>query len=158
MNTRSISNNLILSFIGIAFSLTSLGAPTSYPLKCRGTKTGEIIYEFSATVASFGFKKATTAGKDSLKPGECAWMDRALSNSEPSTIVNYPFAPKNKFSSSIRFGYTNGMGLMVAPLIGIHDTEIQWLKDLMSPDKYWLFQVYNDNGGHLIVTDSKPSL
>jgi hypothetical protein len=155
--------NQVVMFLSFLFIATFANAiPQSYPLKCRGTNQSEMNFEFSPTTATLGFKKAAAAATAGLNPGECSWMDRPLFPGEPSNLVTYPFAPKNMFgTTTIRFGnaatpctWSN----VVSPLIGGRDPEIQWLKNLMSPTQYWLFQVYNDNAGHFIVTGSAPAL
>ena len=136
-----------------------MAAPTSYPLKCRGSLGPELNFEFSATVAHMGFKKSAYAATMGLKPGECAWMDRALNAQEPMSIEQYPLAPKTSFSTTtIRYGHAGTGALVVAPMIGGRDTEISWMKELLvNENAYWLFMVYNDGVGHLVVTSAQST-
>ncbi|MGZ3775324.1 MAG: hypothetical protein ACXVCY_09260 [Pseudobdellovibrionaceae bacterium] len=148
----------IFGFLVLLVTSSALATPASYPLKCRGTNSSEMMFEFSPTTAQVVFKKAPYAAPRGLAPGECAWMDRALNADEPSAIVQNPVAPKNMFgTTTLRYGHGPAGGNIVAPLIGIRDPEIGWLKDLLSDKNYWLFQVYNDGSGHLIVTSSQVS-
>jgi hypothetical protein len=156
--SRSWILSLLALSMGITAGFTAQAAPTTYPLKCRGTKSGELQFHFSATTAMLGFKKAAHAAPAGLNPGECAWMDRALNADEPALIVQYPQPSRSMFNNtSIFFGSLNGGGQVVAPVIGVTEPEIGWLKDLMNADNYWLFQVYNDSDGHLIATTAQAA-
>lgn len=150
---------LIASFIFAIFtSISTFAVPASYPLKCRGTSTAEMLFEFSPTTALLSFKKSLVAAPAGLNPGECAWMDRPLNLQEPIVIEHHPLSPKNIFgTTTIRYGHTYNGTSIVAPLIGGRDPEIGWMKDLLSANNYWLFQVYNDGSGHFIVTSAQPS-
>ena len=149
----------LLSLISIS---ASAEPQPSYPLKCRGGKIENLTIEFSPTTASLGFKKAAVAAPAGLKAGECSWMDRAIAPSEPSVLEQHPVSPKVIFgTTTIRFGYApgpTGPVTIVAPLIGGRDPELGWMKELMKPDTYWLFKVYNDRIGHFIVTDAQPTV
>lgn len=107
----------------------TLTPPTSYPLLCRGTpglnvmvrptRVGLLIFERSAGPATAG-----------LEPGQCAWIDRAVSASEPNVIAH------------------------TVPEGADREAPYLWPEVLQDPSRYWRFEVYNNRRGDLVVTKS----
>ncbi|HEU4559903.1 MAG TPA: hypothetical protein VFS20_18790 [Longimicrobium sp.] len=113
----------------ISNRINTLTPPTSYPLLCRGTaglnvmvrptRIGLLIFERSAGPATAG-----------LEPGQCAWMDRAVSGAEPNVIAH------------------------TVPEGADRDAPYLWPEVLQDSSRYWRFEAYNNRRGDLVVTKS----
>lgn len=76
-------------FTLLGLGTASVAAPDTYALKCRGGGALGFVLNSSGEFR-ISFKKALSkAGADGggLQRGECAWVDRALNNEEPSALV-----------------------------------------------------------------------
>lgn len=110
-------------------SINTLTPPASYPLLCRGTpglnvmvrptRVGLLIFEHGAGAATAG-----------LEPGQCAWMDRAVSAAEPNVIAH------------------------TVPEGADREAPYLWPEVLQDSSRYWRFEVYNNRRGDLVVTKS----
>src|SRR5258708_3802422 len=104
--------------------------PESYPLVCRGAATFEtnpgpvlwpgcpVIDQSICKYAGFTFRPGSKAARDGLAPGECSWLDRGM-----------------------REGEANGVVQRIEPVGEVE--KYNWIKDLHSPDSYWIFNVYS---------------
>lgn len=106
-------------------------ARQSYPLVCRGSSDASVRSRSGKLVLTF--KKGTRPAGAGLAPGECSWVDRGMSQSEPDNLVH-----------QIKDG-------------GDTDPEYKWTEVLSRPDGYWTFDVYSEGGQRLIVTGSRSS-
>ncbi|MEM6754278.1 MAG: hypothetical protein AAF630_15045 [Cyanobacteria bacterium P01_C01_bin.38] len=74
------------------FSVTGINlvtAQTPYTMVCRGTGNMKSYYSQKSNFNQLDiyFSKATKgSGQSSLKAGNCAWVDRGISNNEPSKL------------------------------------------------------------------------
>jgi len=85
----------------------------------RPTRVGLPIFERSGGPATAG-----------LEPGQCAWMDRAVSASEPNVVAQS------------------------VPEGADRDAPYLWPEVLRDPNRYWRFEVYNNRRGDLVATQS----
>ncbi len=104
--------------------------PESYPLVCRGAATFEtnpgpvlwpgcpVIDQSICKYAGFTFRPGSKPARDGLAPGECSWLDRGMRAGEPNRVVQ-----------------------RIEPVAGVE--KYAWIKDLHSPDSYWIFNVYS---------------
>jgi len=105
--------------------------PQSYSLVCRGTPNASISSNHEARRLMMKFIKGTGPADLGLAPGECSWMDRGLLPTEPDLITQ------------------------VVPEGAADRPEYQWASELREPNTYWIFDVYNDRQGQLVVTGSR---
>ncbi|PFF69738.1 hypothetical protein CN339_28370 [Bacillus thuringiensis] len=106
----------------------------SYPLVVRGggalsfsAQPGNQQGDFNILELFFrGGKRPAPSG---LAPGEGSWVDRGLSENEPTVIHQWVPA-------------------------GV--TSARWFDDLRDPNKYWTFYVYNTGQGVMRATHSFP--
>jgi hypothetical protein len=128
--------------------------PRIYPLVCKGGEDLSFSYEASSDLSTkphvqIQFKKAPWGvGHNgerlwNLKPGECAWVNRSIRDSEPDALLfKYPVLPPSAFS--IQWTPAGAMTLKHAP---------GYLHALKSSQRYpQSFLAYNDGAGHLVVT------
>ncbi len=134
---------LVSMFPSIAASVTS------YPIVCRGG--GSLYFDYTP-FSNFSqspqiwitFKRASQkVGANwenayALKPGQCAWLDRPVSNSEPDRII-----VKNVKDFSISWTQGNVMGI---------SSGLTYLNVLREANNIQSFDVYNDGQGNFIVT------
>jgi hypothetical protein len=117
---------VILPIAAICLLACFLAQPTmakSYPMVCKGG--GEMVANFShvkarggfhSTSLSIDFKKspAAASGREPA-PGHCAWVDRAISAEEPSSLAYSPGSGQDFFfefkGSSWRLTRTEDAGL-----------------------------------------------
>ena len=131
---------LVLTGMALNASMV-LGAPQTYPLKCRpGPNTavninvaGEIRFGFTRSAGAAG------ASGQNLRPGECAWVDRAVGPAEPAYVVasenaNFklgavvPHASNNSFK-----GY-------------VYSSSGAWVYNFITKDTILTVHAYNDGG------------
>src|SRR6266851_8029928 len=110
----------------------------SYALVCRGSANLEIGIAPNEGNIGFVFTRGTKPASQGLAPGECSWVDRGVRPEEPDRLSQHvePNSP------SLRGN--------LAP-------ENRWYEELHSPDKYWTFQVYNNEQGQMIVNGARPN-
>ena len=153
MTKAKTTNLMILSLVGLTFAASSAWAvPQSYPLKCRGANTRDLLFTITPSDIQMTFKKAPQNAVLGLQPGQCAWMDRALNANEPARIAYESFDGHSRNQTSILYyGDKTVAGFMAGPS-GAPEAFTNALTD---PSKYWIFQVYNE-GSDLRVTASAP--
>src|SRR5258708_18039088 len=105
--------------------------PQSYPLVCRGTPNAIISSNHETRRLMMKFIKGTAPADSGLAPGECSWTDRGLLPAEPDLITQ------------------------AVPEGADDRPEYQWASELREPNTYWIFDVYNDRQGQLVVTASR---
>jgi hypothetical protein len=134
----------VASFVA---SSVAFAQPT-YPIVCHGG--GELYFNYMPS-SSFSpnpqiwitFQRgAQMVGSNwenigALMPGQCAWLDRPVSNNEPNRIIVRDI--KN-FSISWNQGQVMGIS-----------SEFSYMKWLQDADRYQSFDVYNDNQGNFIL-------
>ncbi len=82
----------VTAFAAAAFTAVTAGtaaAQQTYLLKCRSGATTAFNISVEGDLR-FGFTKAANAAGDdgaSLSQGECAWVDRPVSDTEPGTFA-----------------------------------------------------------------------
>jgi hypothetical protein len=64
-------------------NLTASAPPSEYPIRCRG---GRGIASAQGKTLVVNFVKPAGPATSGLGPGQCAWIDRAVSAKEPVTI------------------------------------------------------------------------
>lgn len=87
--------------IGFLVSIISTSALASYPLICRGGGNIKVntLASFQQTptgtamqphIDIFFTKSSLPAGQqgETLNPGECSWIDRAINNAEPAVVTD----------------------------------------------------------------------
>ena len=105
-------------------------APRSYPLLCRGTRALN-VWVRPERVALLMFERSAGPAPAGLAPGQCAWMDRAVRGDEPARLAHH------------------------VPEGADGEPPYLWPDALSDPDRYWLFEVYNNGRGDLVVTASR---
>ena len=105
--------------------------PQSYPLVCRGTPKATISSNRESRRLVLRFTKGTRPADAGLAPGECSWMDRGMLPGEPDLIIQ------------------------AVPEGADDRPEYQWASELREPNTYWIFEVYNNRQGQLVVTGSR---
>ena len=142
-----------MKLFSVLFVLTCASAAQAeitYPLTCRGGggangAGGTLGLSTIDNSAVLYFAKAGGPAGSGLAPGQCAWQDRAISETgEPPCLKQYNpgavawiFAADSKRSQSYLSSTT-----------GSH-----WMRDLLDSGKYVTFQAYNPgNGGCFVVT------
>lgn len=105
-------------------------APRSYPLLCRGTRSLN-VWVRPVRIALLMFERSSGPASAGLAPGQCAWMDRAVRPDEPARLAHH------------------------VPEGADGEAPYQWPEALYDPDRYWLFEVYNNGRGDLVVTASR---
>jgi hypothetical protein len=123
----------------------------TYPLVCRGGNvfvwfgtTSEISnkpqFAFIFYRAKFGigqFMEKLTQ----LKPGECTWMDRPLSQNEPDRVaILSPIVSSN-------------VSILKWPEGPIQINGAPVMNEIMNSSNYVIFDVYNNGAGYMIATD-----
>jgi hypothetical protein len=80
---------VVLVITAVIFSVDTL-AQTSYPMVCRGGGNMRANYTASVTQGKLDitFTKSTSSStKRQPNSGECAWLDRPISQTEPNHMV-----------------------------------------------------------------------
>ena len=103
--------------------------PRSYPLLCRGTRSLN-VWVRPERIALLMFERSAGPASAGLAPGQCAWMDRAVRGDEPARLAHH------------------------VPEGADAEPPYLWPDALSDPDRYWLFEVYNNGRGDLVVTAS----
>ena len=130
----------------------------SYELRCRGgglkfnsspggtSSSGEQMMNMTVDFAA----GAQGAGKATLKPGQCSWVDRGLRSGE-STQIRFEivyFAQQQQAR--------HGSPVDRSPTAAERYPDAQNVPQyLSSSDHYWSFFVYNTNSGYLQATSQK---
>ncbi|MBW3571204.1 MAG: hypothetical protein KY467_08860 [Gemmatimonadetes bacterium] len=104
--------------------------PRTYPLLCRGTRSLN-VWVRPERVALLMFERSAGPASAGLAPGQCAWMDRAVRADEPARLAHH------------------------VPAGADGEAPYQWPEVLYDPDRYWVFEVYNNGRGDLVVTASR---
>jgi len=127
---------LVASFLGGI----AKAAPQSYPMQCRGG--GQLTLGLSTTdgTALLYFQKAPNKASQGLKPGECAWLDRAIGANEPvclrqTGVIGNAWMFPNQMGNNY-FSTQNA----------------EWLRNLLKADKFQTFRVYNPGNNCFVVT------
>jgi len=128
-------------------------AQPGYPLVCRGGGSLYFTYTPYSNILNkpqfwIRFDRGTTGvgmnreNLGSLAPGQCAWLDRAVSPQEPDMVVIAdPVFKGSSFSISWQRGQVMGIG-----------SELHYINALQHDDGIQTFHAYNDRKGHFIVT------
>ena len=106
--------------------------PEDYPLVCRGAATfktdaptppceGCVNAGDVPKYVGFTFIRGSKPSGKGLAPGECSWLDRGMWPDEPNVLVQE-----------------------IDPLAGAE--KYDWIKELHSPDSYWIFSVHTSRG------------
>lgn len=126
-------------FLAANLGGSSWAVPRSFPIKCRGG-AGTLRLTTGTNNAAFHFLKSSGPADEGLEPGQCAWLDRAVGEGEPSCIQQYntnatawifPGKKEDSYFSS--------------------DTGNHWLKDLLAETQYVTFQAYNPHSRACLV-------
>ncbi len=123
----------------------SMEQPQSYPLVCRGG-AGTLGYNTDqGGSAVFYFARTSGPAGAGLAPGQCAWVDRAVGQSEPSCVrqSNVSVAAAWIFPGNLGGSYFNSAG---AP----------WLRSMLSSAQFQTFQAYNPGNNCFVVTRLGP--
>lgn len=93
------------------------------------------------THITFAFRKAArgySGAPDALRPGECAWMDRAISASEPDSV-------KFTLKTHLRVSFRNtGRGALLFDGVGNPDyNDIHPIMNTMMDGDYFWFEATN---------------
>jgi hypothetical protein len=126
---------------------------TYYPMVCRagGDMSGAIPASGIAGVPSRGtrisisFRKASAAysrSADTIRPGECAWMDRAINASEPDGIT---FTLNTQMR--VTFRNTNRAALLFDGVGGTDYNEIHEIMGTLLDGDYFRFEATNAGRG-----------
>jgi hypothetical protein len=120
-----------------------------YPLVCRGG--GELHFNYTPfsnlspdPQIWITFERAPGAvgaqweNAGALQPGQCAWLDRAVSESEPNQIA---LLGVQRFSIQWQRGQVTGISSELTPI-----------NQLQDPTKYQAFTVTNNGQGFFVVT------
>jgi len=125
-----IAVGMIAAILQVLSGSEAARPPESYPLVCRGAATFEtnpgpvlwpgcpVIDQSICKYAGFTFRPGSKPARDGLAPGECSWLDRGMRAGEPNRVVQ-----------------------RIEPVAGVE--KYDWIKDLHSPDSYWIFNVYS---------------
>ncbi len=143
---KSITIAMLLILINFS-SVAS--AQQSYPIVCRGGGNLHFSYtpfsNFSQNPQIWiSFQRGTQkAGSNweninTLMPGQCSWLDRAVSNNEPDRII-----VKDIRNFTISWNQGRVMGI---------SSDLAYINTLQNPNHYQAFDVYNDRRGNFIVT------
>lgn len=130
----------------------------SYELRCRGgglkfnsspggtSSSGEQMMNMTVDFAA----GAQGAGKATLKPGQCSWVDRGLRSGESTQIrleiVYFAQQAQARHGSPVDHSPTAAERYPDAQNVPQY---------LASSDHYWSFFVYNTNSGYLQATSQK---
>ncbi len=129
--------------------------PESYPLVCRGGPSvgrGSVSVSGKGNNIAFYFTRGTKPAREGLAPGECSWVDRGMHADEPDMLSQH-VEEDTVFSEIMKIGRTP-----LSPKSTWLPPENRWYEELLSSDKYWTFQVYNNGLGQLIATEARPNL
>ncbi len=135
--------------VAVAVTLVPVAArATSYPMMCRG---GSYTHQVSAGVfggvdgyrmglyTTFSKAPGSSGSGAGLAPGQCAWLDRAISPGEPSRLVSTDAAVSN-FYVQFTFGPSwpaiNGQASAFGPA-----PMLAYLKRLRDPTDRMIFCV-----------------
>lgn len=141
---------------GLSVSRT-IPAQTTFPLLCRGggnmtTQRGGPVpdangVEMVVIVVRFSRSaRPATANASGLKPGQCAWIDRAVNFREPNELRFK--VPLHAEAAPGTGGKASTAAERAADAFSVPD----YLKD---DTHYYTFSAYNSNQGHLRATDSR---
>lgn len=135
-----------LALVGVA--ATSVAAPQSYPMQCRGGMTMGLNAGNRTAVMYFG--KAPHKAGAGLQAGQCAWLDRAIGPNEP------PCMQQNN-SDAVAWITANNLPSSTA-LTSTHfqpnSTRSQWMRKLLSTTEFYTFYAYNPGtGGCFVMTN-----
>lgn len=78
---------LVLTTLGLL--ATAADAAQTYPLKCRPGPTTAVNLNVAGEIR-FGFTRSqgpSGPNGENLRPGECAWVDRAVGPNEPAIVA-----------------------------------------------------------------------
>ncbi len=80
--------------------------PENYELRCRGGGEMKLTFdspgEGGRRLLKIRFKRGSKPATAGLNPGECAWVDRAVKEDEPDTIIRYVSGPNVPVVTSLR--------------------------------------------------------
>ena len=118
---------IILGVVCLSLCLTSSGATggaakqTTFPLTCMPSRDYEMTvnaYDLSSTTAHaevvFRFQRSAGNAAAGLRPGQCAWSDRRVSDAEPNFVCAQ--LPVNRPGSRLTVGVAPTPG---GPRVGI---------------------------------------
>jgi hypothetical protein len=134
-------------------ALSVIPSHPGYPLVCRGGAPLYFSYQNGSGVLSgpqiwIRFERGTAgagANKENagmLGPGQCTWLDRAISPAEPDTLVlGMALFPGRQFAIAWRRGQPASLA-----------SELTEIAMLQREDVFRTFRAYNNAQGHFIVT------
>jgi hypothetical protein len=156
---------------GLIISSTIAFAETSYPLVCKGGPNMKFSLSVNgnSTTVFIRFKHASQgvgsktvgAGWGTLKPGECAWVDRAVAPNEPEVIghtvkqaplfgIDWDASGSMLTGNSVLLG--NAYISLQSELIKRHPYILRLLPGSAT---FQVFHVYNNRHGYFIVTHAE---
>ena len=123
------------------------------PLVCRGGGNLHFNYTPYSNISDkaqiwITFERGTTgvgANKENimiLSPGQCTWLDRAVSHQEPNTLV---------LTESVFEGSNFGIQWQGGKVTGI-TSQLSYLNVLQNEHGFQTFRAYNDGKGNFVVT------
>jgi len=119
--------------------LPSENAPKIKPIVCRGGTNIDLRLSPNRLVVEYDKANYKFDSFDAIESGQCSWLDRGMSPSDPEKIV----FPTSKFQSDrFHIELKNGLAKFSPG----------YINDMQSPNKYHLFYVYDDYTGNLIAT------
>ena len=146
----------IAFFTVVLLSTMEVAAQTGYEIVCRGG--GKLRFDYTP-FSNFSpepqiwitFERGPQrVGSnweflDTLSPGQCSWLDRAVSEKEPDRII-FILQRSSDFSISWAQGAVTGIS-----------SSLPHINKLQTPTNYQSFFVYNDRRGNFIVTQTGRS-
>lgn len=158
---------LLLSFACVAVG-TDAGASditdrpalqTTYEMLCRGgglrfsTTSGRNLptgEQMMNVTMNFNAASKPASNSKNLEPGQCSWVDRTLSKSEP-TQIRLELVANGQLKQIL-----HGTPASNSPTQAEVTPDAINVPDyLSSSSHYWIFRVYNSNEGYLQATGSK---
>lgn len=152
--SKSLTKLVCFTACILALPFSNAESQTSYPMVCRGGGNLNIRVSVTKqmTQANIFFQRASLAAGQNwnvLQPGQCSWIDRPISPTEPAQLShNVPVTqlPSHEFLS---FVWTlPGTVTSTASLEARHP----YLAKLRNPGHFVVFRAYNSNHGYFIVT------
>ncbi len=140
---------LMFALVIVLLSPVCALSQTTYPLVCRGGGDLHFTYTpfsnlspqpqvwimFTRAPQGVGLNQENLAA---LQPGQCAWLDRAISANEPDTI-----AVLNVKEFSIQWQHGRVAGI---------SSSLPYLSSLLDEGQYETFNAYNNGNGYFIAT------
>ena len=116
-------------------------AATTYPLKCRPGPQTSLNISVRGEIR-FGFQRSSgPAGQNgqNLRPGECAWVDRAVGSNEPA-VVAATLGPNFKVGAMVPHVSNNSFKAYA------YAASQAWVYNFMTQDTILTVHAFNEDG------------